>query len=242
MQIGDFATYHDGGLQGGIRSTLTAQAMLSPRQNDMVSLISYLEDNGFKALSARIRKEKLSAESMKDLVFNYPGEFRGENVYVLYFEDMIWKVASMAYLGTWDFDRRKSDPTDYVELKCFSMVNSVMTCSDGKVDLNRGVMNDGSGDIPLRAALFVNDGYVVSQKSYPGNAGYYLQVLMKNNKIYMILVADERLFNSNFNQQYFLGNYDRRLFEEVYNDFPVARVLKVKKSAGKVSGPPAAAQ
>jgi dolichyl-diphosphooligosaccharide--protein glycosyltransferase len=27
-----------------------------------------------------------------------------------------------------------------------------------------------------------------------------------------------------------LGNYDRRYFEEVYNNFPVARVLKVKRA------------
>jgi dolichyl-diphosphooligosaccharide--protein glycosyltransferase len=96
-------------------------------------------------------------------------------------------------------------------------------------------MNDGSVDIPLRAALFVNDGYVVDQKIYSKNfeadQGYYLQVLMKNNKIYMILVADDRLFPTNFNQQFLLGNYDRRYFEEVYNNFPVARVLKVKRTA-----------
>ena len=60
--------------------------------------------------------------------------------------------------------------------------------------------------------------------------GYYLQVLMTNNKIRMILVADERLFRTNFNQQFLLGNYDRRYFEEVYNDVPLARVLKVRKA------------
>jgi dolichyl-diphosphooligosaccharide--protein glycosyltransferase len=90
-------------------------------------------------------------------------------------------------------------------------------------------MNDGTTDIPLSGALFVNDGYVVDQKYYDHDGGYYLQVLMKDNKTVMILVADERLFLTNFNQQYLLGNYDRRYFEEVYNNFPVARVLKVKR-------------
>jgi Oligosaccharyl transferase STT3, N-terminal len=242
MDIGDFATYHDGGLQGGIRSTLTAQAMLSTRQTDMVSLISYLEDYGFNPLAAQIRKEKLSADRMKELVFNYPGEFNGENVYVLYLEAMIWKFASMSYLGAWDFDKKTSDTTDYVELKCFAMDNNVMRCSDGTVDLNRGVMNDGSVDIPLRAALFVNDGYVVDQKNFESDQGYYLQVLMKKNKVYMILVADERLFLTNFNQQFLLGNYDRRYFKEVYNNFPEARVLQIKREARNPSGLPATRQ
>jgi len=231
MEIGEFATYHDGGLQGGIRSTLTAMAMTSERQEDMVSLLSYLEDYGFNRLNAQIKKENLSADQMKELVFNYPGDFSDGNVYVLYLEKMIWKVYSLSYFGAWDFDQRKSTPMDYVEIYCKSLVNNIMTCTDGTIDLARGLMNDGTIDIPLRAALFVNNGYIVEQINYPSDDGYYLQVLMKNGKRYMILVADGRLFRTNFNQQYLLGNYDRRYFEEVYNNFPVARVFKVKETA-----------
>jgi undecaprenyl-diphosphooligosaccharide--protein glycosyltransferase len=196
----------------------------------MVSLLAYLEDYGFNGLNAVIKKENLSGEQMKELVFSYPGAFRGENVYTLYLEKMIWKVYSLSYFGTWDFDKRKSTPMDYVEIFCKSLVNNIMTCTDGTIDLNRGFMNDGTIDIPLRAALFVNDGYIVAQKNYPRDKGYYLQVLMKNGRRFMILVADGRLFHTNFNQQYLLGNYDKRYFEEVYNNFPVARVFRVKRN------------
>jgi dolichyl-diphosphooligosaccharide--protein glycosyltransferase len=116
----------------------------------------------------------------------------------------------------------------YVELNCFSRLNDVITCSDGTIDLNRGVMNDGSVDIPLRAALFVNDGYVVARKDFAVEHGYYLQIVMKQNKVNMILVVDEPLFRSNFNQQYLLGNYDRHTFSETYNESPVVRILQVK--------------
>ena len=120
---------------------------------------------------------------------------------------------------------------DYVELNCSSFVNNFMTCSDGTIDLGRGVMTNKSGDIPLRAALFVNNGHIVEQKNYSRDKGYYLQVLMRDNKAYIIVVADERLYRTNFNQQYLLGKYDTQYFEEVYNNFPVARVLKVKRTA-----------
>ena len=235
MAIGDFATYHDGGLQGGMRTTLISKAMISPDQKELVSLLSYLEDNGFNRLSAVVGKEKLSAEQMQKLVFDYPQPFHGKNVYVLYLQDMLWKMTSMSYFGTWDFDRKKGENLDYVQLNCYSVNNNVMSCMDGTIDLNRGVMNDGSTDIPLRGAVFVNDGYVVDQKNYPvrSDDGYYLQVLMKNNKIRMILVAGERLFQSNFNQQFLLGNYDRSAFEEVYNDVPLARVLKVRNAGAE---------
>jgi dolichyl-diphosphooligosaccharide--protein glycosyltransferase len=176
----------------------------------------------------QLRKQNITADRMMKMVFDYPEEFRGKNVYVLYLEEMIWRFPPMSFLGTWDFEQKKSDPMDFVELHCFSMVDNVMTCRDGKIDLNRGVMNDGTIDIPLRAALFVNDGYVVSRTDYETDEGYYLQVLMRNNKAAMILVLDERLFQTNFNQQFLLGNYDRQYFEEVYNNYPVARVLKVK--------------
>ncbi|MBW2466810.1 MAG: hypothetical protein JRF02_05865 [Deltaproteobacteria bacterium] len=231
MEIGDFATYHDGGLQGGIRTTLASKAMMSDRQKDMVSLLSYLEDYGFNHLNSVIKKESLSANQLMELVYDYPKSFSGENVYVLYIEKMIWKMYSLSYIGNWDFNRKKSNRTDYVEIFCKSLVNNIMTCTDGTVDLNRGFMNDGTTDIPLRGAYFVNDGYIVDRKNYPHDEGYYLQVIMIKGKVHMILVADASLFQTNFNQQFLLGNYDRRYFEEVYNNFPVARLLRVKKTA-----------
>jgi dolichyl-diphosphooligosaccharide--protein glycosyltransferase len=236
MEIGDFATYHDGGLQGGMRTTLTSIASMSSEQGEMVSLLAYLEDQGFNQLSAKIQREKLTPEQMLKLVFDYPQPFSGENVYVLYLEPMIWKTLALARFGNWDFNRRQSQPSDYFDLPCFSMENNVMRCSDGTVDLSRGVMNDGRIDIPLKSALFVNDGYVVKQTDYPHDGEYYLQVLMHKGKIFRVLVVGRQLFLSNFNQQYLLGNYDRNSFEEVYNDFPIARVLKVKK--GAVGHPP----
>lgn len=231
MELGDFATYHDGGLQGGMRTTLTSLASMSSKQGDMVSLLAYLEDYGFNKLSAKIRKEKMTPEQMMELVFDYPQPFSGENVYVFYIEPMIWKMKVLNTFGNWDFKTHKSEPSHYYDLTCFSMKNNVMRCTDGIVDLNRGVMNDGRVDIPLKSVYWVNDGYVVKQLDYPQEAEYYLQVLMREGKINKILVAGPRLFFSNFNQQYLLGNYDRDSFEEVYNNYPIARVLKVKEGA-----------
>ena len=103
-----------------------------------------------------------------------------------------------------------------------------MQCSDGSIDLEKGIMNDGTVDIPLRAAIFVDNGDVVNQMNYSNQEGYFLQVLMKHDRINMILVTDEQLFRTAFNQQYLLGNFDRNLFEEVYNDYPAVRLLQVK--------------
>ncbi|WP_027713874.1 hypothetical protein [Desulfuromonas sp. TF] len=162
-----------------------------------------------------------AVERMPELIADYMDGQQVKNVYVLYLDEMISTFTPTTGQET-------GDSMGYVELNCFSRLNDVITCSDGTIDLNRGVMNDGSVDIPLRAALFVNDGYVVARKDFAVEHGYYLQIVMKQNKVNMILVADEPLFRSNFNQQYLLGNYDRHTFSETYNESPVVRILQVK--------------
>lgn len=230
MEIGEFATYHDGALHGRSRSTLIARSLISPHQQEMAALIAYLDEFGFDGLESRIVDENLTADRMLEIVFGHPPEFRGENVYVLYVEDMLRTFGGTSALGTWDFKRQAGDPMKYEYMSCFSQTGAIIGCRDANIDLNRGVITDGVREAPLKAALFVNDGYVVNRLDYPNVDGDYLQVLMKKGQAHQVQVIEERLFQSNFNQQYLLGNYDRRYFEEVYNNFPVARVFKVKRS------------
>lgn len=228
MEIGEFATYHDGALHGYARTTLIGKALTSSRQEDLVSLIAYLEKYGFNTIESQIRERNLSGEQLMQQVFGYPPRYRGGKVHVLYVESMLNSFPGASVFGTWDFSRQSSEPMRYEYLACFSMVDNVMNCKGAKVDLNRGIITDGSFSTPLKAALFVNDGYVVDRADYDATDGFYLQILMKKGKIDKIQVIEERLFRTNFNQQYLLGNYDRRYFEEVYNNFPVARVFRVR--------------
>jgi dolichyl-diphosphooligosaccharide--protein glycosyltransferase len=113
-----------------------------------------------------------------------------------------------------------------------------MNCREGQIDLGRGTASNGANYAPLVAALFINNGTVVNRIDYASSQGYYLQVLMKNSRIFDVQMVEPPLFWSNFNQQYLLGNYDRRYFEEVYNNFPAGRVLKVKSTL-PLAQPPA---
>lgn len=164
-----------------------------------------------------------SGEQVKDLVYANIEDLDEKNVdvYVLYLQDMIWQFSSKV-------TKKKISSMGYVELECYSLADNVLRCKDGKVDLDRGVMNDGKADIPLRAALFVNNGHVVQRKTFDHDQGYFLQIMMENKQIDRILVADERLFRTKFNQRYLLGKFDRSYFEEVIKDFPDLRLLKLK--------------
>jgi dolichyl-diphosphooligosaccharide--protein glycosyltransferase len=116
----------------------------------------------------------------------------------------------------------------YVLLPYFSQADNIITYRGGRIDLNQGIVIDRTIAIPLISALFIKDGYLVDRINYATDKGVYLQVLVTQNQIPRLQVVEEPVFRSNFNQQFILGNFDKRYFEEVYNNFPVARVLRVK--------------
>jgi undecaprenyl-diphosphooligosaccharide---protein glycotransferase len=229
MEIGEFATYHDGSLHGGLRTTLIAKVLTSSSQEEMVALLAYLEENGFASLHSLLVREGLSGDELKELVFSHPGDLSSEKVHLLYTEDMISKFGSISTIGTWNFNDQDDDMMWYERWECFSRIGDVLKCKEGIADLNRGVISDGAIDVPLNAVLVIRHGQVVSRRDYRPDAKYYLQIVMSNNQIFQVQVVEDRLFRSNFNQQYLLGNFDRRYFEEVYNNFPVARVFRVKR-------------
>ena len=233
MEIGEFATYQDGSAHGGIRSTLIAKAMTSPHQEDMVALLSSLEEYGFEGLRSLILEKDLSGDQLVSIVFNHPADIKKDTVHILYTEEMIRVFAGLSSIGTWDFSRKTSNSMEYTNLHYFSEVNNIIICKEGRIDLNKGTIFDQTTIVPLKSALFIKDGYVISRFDYGPSKGVYLQILLKANNIPELQVLEEPLFKSNFNQQYILGNFDRRFFQEVYNRFPVARVLRVNKGANR---------
>lgn len=238
MEIGEFATYHDGATQGGIRTTLIAKAMTSRRQEDIASLISCIEEFGFERLKALAVEKNWTADQLMSLAFSRPASARRNNNYVLYMDNMIPAFDAISLSGTWDFNTQKSSPQQYTSLTYLShSKDNFITCREGTIDLNKGSISDGTTVVPLSAALFIRDGYVADRVDYPAKEGAYLQVLVRKSQAPIVLVADEQVFRTNFNQQYLLGNYDRRYFEEVYNNFPVARVFRVRGAAEPEASP-----
>jgi len=57
-----------------------------------------------------------------------------------------------------------------------------------------------------------------------------LQLMLTSpNEIGPVYLLTEEVFNSNLNQMFLLGNYDSDLFEEIYHQYPIARVFHLKK-------------
>lgn len=196
------------------RGTMPSPAELVVPTGNYQSLCNYL------GVSCRSTGD-IPAFNLGALSSSQSKENPGSKTYLFYHSDMIWTFSSR-------FRKSRENGMGFVELHCSSVSGNIMQCSDGSIDLEKGIINDGTVDIPLRAAIFVDNGDVVNQMNYSNREGYFLQVLMKHGRINMILVTDEQLFRTVFNQQYLLGNFDRHLFKEVYSDYPAVRLLQVK--------------
>ena len=91
--------------------------------------------------------------------------------------------------------------------------------------MKKGYIYDST---PIKSTLITDNGYIKRRIRYPNNHGKYLQILTKEGKLLTAQIINERVYQSNFNQMYLLGQYDPNLFDEVYNSFPWTRVFHVK--------------
>ncbi len=231
MDVGNFYTYHDGGKHGGIRTYLVAKGMTIDNQRNLYNMIGYLDDNGFNAVS-KIIEENKSSDYMLSTLFNYskPVFKRKKDIYILYTNDMIGKYSSISFFGNWDFNSKKSNPDSYQQLRCSQLKDNQLYCGNIIINLNNGIGKIGPNrQFNIRKSFFIDNGYIIRENNYNNKNGYYLELLMRNNNIFSIYIINDRLFRSNFNQQYILGKVDTRYFKEVYNNFPFARLFKVIK-------------
>jgi len=71
----------------------------------------------------------------------------------------------------------------------------------------------------------------VRQRDYTDNSAngeLTMEIILISGKVAGIYLLDEPAFQSNLNQMFMLGRFDSELFEEAYNEFPYARVFRVR--------------
>ena len=230
MDIGDFYTYHDGGIHGGARTYFVGKAFAMNSQKKFYNMLAYFDNFGFKSIG-KIVDSKKTPDYMLNKVFNFNGKLKKKShVFVLYTRDMIGKYGAISFFGNWDFNNKKSNPDFYQQISCSKLKGNTLFCANNlKIDLSKGEGSlPGDRKFLLRRSLFVNNGYVISENDYSNHKnGLNLQIEMINNRVFAIYLLNERLFKSNFNQQYLLGRIDKRYFREVFNRFPTARAFEV---------------
>ncbi|KJU83743.1 oligosaccharyl transferase stt3 subunit [Candidatus Magnetobacterium bavaricum] len=217
------ATFIDGGAQRGNKTYLISHAITSKSQVELYNVISLLNGNG-SSVTPEAVLDGSAINSVLDGVKN-------DRLYLLFTRDMILKFA-------WIYSIRGVDPVRHsprselalVYLQCNTFVNNVYGCNKYQVDMSRGIVND---TYPIKKAIYIREGAIIQQVDYPRNDGMYLQLFVRDRNVFALYLLNEEVYASNFNQMYVLGKYDKDLYEEVYNNFPVLRLFKVKQDVGK---------
>lgn len=229
-----FTTLHDGGNQVTLTTNFIARGLVSDSQSELYNIIGITTQGSPDALanSSNTHRELI------DAIRSYQGPQNSDKLYLLFTEDMAGltavpaKFAVINLLGDWAPDIRveeyKSFGDTFFNCRPSEKGNS-LSCGAVFIDMDKGLINN---NIPVKKTIVVGDGYILSERYYSHKEGLYLELFGKKDKnslnVSVVKLLPKRLYNTNLNQIYLLGNFDRSLFEEVYNEFPFARLLRVK--------------
>ncbi|MEO5356634.1 MAG: hypothetical protein H7844_04975 [Nitrospirae bacterium YQR-1] len=217
--ITGFATYHDGGSQETIKTLYIAHALTSNSQVELYNILSMLTKGGSTVTEEQIVKDQAVEKVIDDVKY--------DKSHILFTMDMIMKLPAIFTLRGLDAIRGEGGSQPYfVPLSCQTFKDRVITCEGNKIDLNTGTINGRSA---LVRSVMVENGQVLDSREY-GNSrkGLSFEALAKDKNIFAVFLFNDEVFNSNFNQMYLLGNYNKDLYTQVYNAWPTARVFKAK--------------
>lgn len=216
-----YATYHDGGSQTSPKTFLIAKSFTLPDQRKMYNTISYLNNFGIEEIT-KVNQENY--ETLINKILDYTSSPINNN-YILYSSDMITKYHAISEIGSYDLKTGKASPGGFQPLNCTSFNKKEIICDKFTLNFETGLIN---GQIPIKKVIYINKGYVEESFNFY-NKGIYVQLLTQGKTLIGVFLLEEDTYNSNFNQMYLLGNFDKNLFDEVYNNYPTLRVFKMKK-------------
>jgi dolichyl-diphosphooligosaccharide--protein glycosyltransferase len=229
-----FGVYHDGAAQYTPQTNLIAASFVSSNPQIMYDIIGFVDREGNRG----IRRLLTAAHDFDDLLRRTGGRDSLPNdvpIYVLYTPDMLLKYQAMRTLGSaYQPGGRPRGSPGITSLQCELIVNDMLRCNGLTFDLRGGSIEgharrqEPGKSMRLQRALTVEGGRVLREREFAGDADLIVEIVLQNSAAKAVYLLDELAFASNLNQMFMLGRFDATRFEEVFNDFPYARVFRVK--------------
>jgi dolichyl-diphosphooligosaccharide--protein glycosyltransferase len=226
--LGRFASYHDGSSHGLV-SYLIARALSGERQEELYGTLAYVNRTGQKNMLELLEASSVPEEVLKQAARD-PGPVERDDIFVLYLDTMIPKYAAIHYLGTWDLARGVGSADGYQKLECKEWAAGKIDCGEMIIDTRTGYVNE---NLTVEKIIYVRNGHRAEETVLQPGSGIYLQVLAGERGVSDLFLISERVFRSNFNRMYMLGEYDSTWFELVHDDFPTARVFRLRRDADR---------
>ncbi|MBF0518113.1 MAG: hypothetical protein HQK92_00120 [Nitrospirae bacterium] len=202
-------TYHDPGPTTQEITYFTARGLTVTSQRELYNILCYIDHEASKSKG---NENKNAKEKIQKAISSAFG-LNGDNVYVLFSNDMIYTFNAVTNIGNWDFDAKAREYKKPIKF-----------LKEITVESSTGILN---GNIPLKSILTVDNGQIKDTQTFINNPyGQYLEIIKSGQTVLYMLLMDEETYQSNFNKMFILGTFDKNLFEEIYNDFPNVRLYK----------------
>ena len=227
MFFNDLPTFHDGGTQTTPSTHFVAMAFLDADQAHSIGNLKFLGTQGHKGIAAQ--PDLASLNKQFDAALDAPSP----DLYLVVTGQMAGWISSISQIGNWDIETgtpitprgNNTGPQVFYEpLNCrLAGYPKRLNCAGAAFDLEQGLIN---GVPALSGWAHSQDGEVVRRKSFDNDGDFALQIVQNENRINAYFLH-RQLFESTFNELYYLGQIDHPSLSLHYDDYPHIRIYKL---------------
>ena len=220
-------TFHDGGAQTTPSTHFVAKAFLDADQARSIGNLKFLATRGHAGIAAETSLAGLHQEFSKAV--NAPSP----DLYLVVTSQMAGWMGSISQIGNWDIERgepvilrgnRNGPLVSYERLNCrLAGYPETLICSGAAFDLERGLVN---GAPVLTGWAHSQDGTNVRGKSFDNDGDFAVQIIQTEHRINVFLMH-RQLFESSFNELFYLGQIDHPSISLHYDNYPHIRIYKI---------------
>ena len=231
--LSDMPTLHDGGIQTSPVTHFVARALTADSQAETAAILAFLAKDGLGGL----RTKSMQKGALEATFGSFSGA--GEtDIYLVLTHQMVPWMGAISQLGMWDAEQGKpvnvrpgknqqgGNTLEYQTIKCND--NSAfpyLICAGRRFDLARGTIDQN----PLMSRMIeTRKGQIVAQRQYTRRQGLVMQAHDLGNQTIQTHIIHPRLYQSSFNQLFYLDAANPRYFSLIDDKFPFYRIYKVK--------------
>lgn len=226
--LSDIASLHDGGAQTSPVTHFVARALTAESQAESAAILTFLAEDGLDGL-----RDKSMTKGALDTTFaSFTGASQTD-IYLVLTHQMVPWMGAISQIGMWDAEHGKpvnirpnDNHLEYQTIRCSQNDASPhLICAGRQFDLARGTIDQN----PLMSRMIeTRKGQIVAQRQYMRRQGLVMQAHDLGNQTMQTHIMHPRLYQSSFNQLFYLGAANPRYFSLIDDNFPYYRVYKVK--------------
>jgi dolichyl-diphosphooligosaccharide--protein glycosyltransferase len=227
MFFNELPTFHDGGSQTTPSTHFVARAFLNPDQKSTIGYLKFLSTKGHEGITGESSLAGLQEK------FGEAVSAPSPDLYLVVTSQMAGWMGSISQIGNWDIEKGeplalRGNPNgpiiNYDRLNCrLGGYPQTLSCVGTAFDLERGLINGA----PLLAGwAHSQDGTTIRSKSFDHNGDFGVQIIQTGNRINVFLMH-RQLFESSFNELFYLGQIDHPSISLHYDNYPHIRIYKI---------------